>query len=126
MKAAPHYRGGAADNRKLFGFPLLVHLFYLLALIFNLLLLLLQLALGLLILYLLVLQLIANQISAAGAERATDCRACRRMTHRGTDYSPSTTTQQSADAGAFFALAQRLPRASCNQQGRGERQRRCS
>jgi hypothetical protein len=126
MKAAPHYRCGAADNLKLFGFSLLSHLFYLLALIFNLLLLLLQLALGLLTLYLLVLQLIANQISTAGAERTADCRACRRMTHRGAYYGSSTTTQQSADACAFFALAQRLPRASCNQQGCGERQRRCS
>jgi hypothetical protein len=69
---------------------LLFHLLDFAALIFDLLLLLLQLALRLLILYLTVLQRVANHVSAAGAERATDSGASTRMTNRGADYSAGT------------------------------------
>jgi hypothetical protein len=82
----------------------LFHLLYLLALIFDLLLLLLQLALRLLILYLPVLQLIANYVSATSAKRATDGRSRRRVTHSGADYCAGTGAQQGAHTRAFFAL----------------------
>jgi hypothetical protein len=111
---------------RLFGFLLLSHLFYLLALVFNLLLLLLQLALRLLGLYVLVLHLIADYVSASSTQPAADCGSGGRMAHRGADYRAGASTQQSANACAFFALAQRLPRAACNQQGCRERQRRRS
>jgi hypothetical protein len=116
-------RGGQFN---LLGFLLLSHLLYLLALIFNLLLLLLQLALRLLILHLTVLQLVAYQVSAACAEGATDCRSCARVTHRSADYCTSAGAQQSAYAGTFFALTERLSRTSRNEQGCRERQCRRS
>jgi hypothetical protein len=126
MKAAQHERCGAAGNAKLFGFLLLFHLFYLLALVLNLLLLLLQLALRLLSLYVLVLHFVADYISAGSAQSAANCGSGTRMAHRGADYRSGAGTQQSADARAFFALAQRLSRAACNEQGCRERQRRRS
>jgi hypothetical protein len=84
------------------------------------------LALCLLILYLPVLQLVAHYIPTAGAERAADCGPCARMAHSGADYRASAGTQQSADACAFFALAQGLSGASSNQQSRSERKCRRS
>jgi len=79
-------------------------LLYFTALVFNLLLLLLQLTLRLLILYLTVLQFIANHVSTTSAERATNCGSGTRMTHRGADYRASAGAQQSTHASTFFAL----------------------
>jgi hypothetical protein len=104
----------------LLGLLFLFHLLYLSALVFDLLLLLLQLALRLLSLDLLVLHFIANHVSAGCAQSATNCGARARMTDRGTDYCASASAQESADAGTFFALAERLPRTSRNQKGRRE------
>jgi hypothetical protein len=117
---------GVGNNPSLFGFLLLFHLLYLSALVFNFLLLLIQLALCLLILYLPVLQFIADDVSTASPERAAYRSSCAGMAHGGTDYRPGASTQQGADASTFFALAERLSRTSCYQQGRRERQCRRS
>jgi hypothetical protein len=80
MSAAPK------DKFDLLGFLLLSHLLYFATLVFDLLLLLLQLALRLLILYLPVLQLVANHVASARPKGTTDCRPCTRMTDCGADY----------------------------------------
>jgi hypothetical protein len=90
---------------------LLLHLFDLLTLVLEFLLLLLNLALRLLILYLSVLQFVANDVAARCSHTATDRGTCRRMAHSRADYRSRTGTEQSAHASAFFALTQRLSRA---------------
>jgi hypothetical protein len=116
----------AGDKFKSLGFLLLSHLLDFAALVLNLLLLLLQLALGLLILHLPVLHLVANHISAAGAEGAANCSSCARMTHRGPDDCAGAGAEQGAYTRTFFALAQRLSGTSRNQECCGERQCRGS
>jgi hypothetical protein len=101
------------------GFLLLSHLFDFAPLVFNFLLLLLQLALSLLVLYLPILHLIANHVSATSAEGAANCRSCAGVADRGADDCAGAGAKKGAYACTFLALAQGLPRASCNQQCRG-------
>jgi hypothetical protein len=108
--AAPPDAAWHIDN--LFSLLLLLHLFDFLALSLNFLLLLLQLSLRLLALHLLILHRISNHVAAGSAYTTPDCSSRCRMTHSRADYRPCSGSEQCADASPFFALAQRLSRAS--------------
>jgi len=101
----------------LFGLLLALHLFDLLALIFNFLLLLLQLRLRLLIGVFLILHRVANRKAAYATHRTTDRGACSRMANGRADYGARAGAEHRADTRTLFTgrqgLAARASRDKC-------------
>jgi hypothetical protein len=95
--------------KQLFGLLLLIQTFNLTPLLFDLSLLRIELALSLLRPYLLILQLIAHEVTTARPYCGADGGTRAGSTNCGADYCAGRATGKRADPRAFFTSAQRLP-----------------
>jgi hypothetical protein len=95
--------------KQLFGLLLLIQTFNLTPLLFDLSLLRIELALSLLRPYLLILQLIAHEVTTARPYCGADGGTRAGSTNCGADYCAGRATGKRADPRTFFTSAQRLP-----------------